>query len=459
MYNGLRPDEIVDIKDKRWQLDFGIGRLIRNDGTLSMEGPGYIRIEPDGRMVFNLYWREPLDVQQRFKLVAEHFVKLIPLEKCYTLTVTDSYERTWQTSNILPDMPLSTQREPSVGGQIHGPLMGLSQSPCKSRRAQFAFRCFEKYECPFNSATTKYHDENGKPVKTGWSLDTAEFSINELDFVLRNIDDEFLMAVTSKEPSIPSLVENRAIESLQFLLGRAIDWHTFEKHENGNEYIKVQATHTPTGTIHPPLRYRGPGETDHWNLYTKHFQYICQNTDETTWHPISIFIHRILEARKASIETQCLALSVAAEGLLRTDLGDLAKPQDDLLTGIEQAKGILNESKIPGHIVKRIADVVDGMKKARVSDQLQELLGRGIITKKEKDTWTKLRNSSAHPECPFFENFEETVDAFDTVLTLFYKLIFHRIGYCGKYTDYGTENMVDDFFPGKPSPQVLEGGR
>ena len=296
-------------------------------------------------------------------------------------------------------------------------------------------------------------------MKTGWSLDTAKFSINELDFLLMNRDDKFVMAVTSKNPSIPTLVETRAMESLQFLLGRAIDWDTFEKHENGNEYIKVQPIHAPTGTIYPPLRYRGPREADYWNLYTKYFQYICLNTAEATWHPISIFIHRILEARKASIETQCLALSVVVEGLLRTDLGDLAKPQDDLLTGIEQAKGILNESKIPDHIVKRIADVVDGMKKARVSDQLQELLGRGIITKKEKDTWTKLRNSSAHPERPFFEDFEETVDAFDTVLTLFYKLIFHRIGYCGKYTDYGTENMVDDVFPGKPSPQVLEGGR
>lgn len=458
MYNGLRPYEIAAIKDKRWQLDFATGKLIRNDGTLSIEGPGYIRMEPDGRIVFKLYWRDPLDVAQRFKLFGEHFVKLIPIEKCYTLTATDSYERTWEASNILPDMLVSTQDEPTISGEIHGPLMGLSQSPYESYHAQFAFRCFEKYEFPFNSATNEYHDENGKPMKIGSSLDTAKFSINELEFLLTNRDDQFVMAVTSKNPSIPNLVETRAIESLQFLLGRAIDWHTFEKHEKGKEYIKVQAIHAPTGTIRPPLRYRGPREADYWNLYTKYFQYISQNTNEATWHPISIFIHRILDAREASIETQCLALTVVVEGLLRTECGDLAKLPDDSLIGIEQAKGILHESKIPAHIVKRIADVIDGMKKARVSDQLQELLGRGIITKKEKDTWTKLRNSSAHPEHPFFQDFEETVEAFDRVLTLFYKLVFHRIGYCGKYTDYGTKDMHDDVFPGKPGPQVLEAG-
>jgi len=447
MYNGLRKDEIAAIKDKRWQLDFSLMKLARNDSSHCIEGPGYIRMEPDGGMTFKLYPNEQVDVAQGAKWFAERFVKLIPVEKCYKLTATDSYDRTWEAFNILPTTNLySSGIIPSVTGNIHSYLEGRSQSQYKLVHGQLSFRCFEKYDFPFNSATHRYHDEDGKPIKIGWNLDKAKFSISDLDFLLKNEDDQFLISITSKTSSIPHIFETRAIEALQFLLGRPIDWHIFEKHENGRENFKVNFRFIQTAPIHPPLRYRGPRETDYWNLYTKYFQYICQNANESTWHPITIFIHRILEARKASIETQCLALSVVIEGLLRTEFGELAKPEGDLIDSIEKAKGILNDSNIPSQNVNRINKVIDGIKTTRVTDKLQEFLKRDIITKKEKKTWTKLRNSSTHPEHAYFKNFEEAYDAFGIVLTLFYKLIFHRIGYCGKYTDYGTPEMSDKIF-------------
>jgi hypothetical protein len=451
MINGLGQDEITAIKDKRWQLDFSQMKLVRNDSSHSLEGPGYIGMEPDGGMTFKLYPNEQVDVAQGAKWFTERFVKLIPIEKCYTLTATDAHGRDWEAVQILPNVQTLSESNTTVSGNIYGQLKGSSRVQDRLANGKVSFICFEKYDCPFNSGTGKYHDEDGKPVKIGWSLDTAKFSASELDFFLTDREEKFVICITSKTPSIPSIVETRAIEALQFLLGRAIDWRILEKHENGNECIKVRLIHAATGTIHPPLRYRGPREADYWNLYVKYFEYICRNQNDDIWHPISIFIHRILEARKASIETQCLALSVVVEGLLRTEFGDLAKPPDDLFNWIEQAKNVLNQSKIPTQIVGRIAEVIDGMKTPRASDQFQELVRQSVITKKEKDTWTKLRNSSTHPECAFFENFEfeKAVDAFDTVLTLFYKLIFHRIGYCGKYTDYGTPDMTDAVFPPK----------
>jgi len=449
MYNGLKQDEIDAIKDKRWQLDFSQMKLVRNDSTHSIEGPGYVRMEPDKGMSFKLYPRKSLDVAQFFKWFGESFAKLIPIEKCYTLIASDAYDRLWEADGILPNVSHLTERNASVSGDIYRPLKGFSKTEHKQAHGHLSFRCFEKYNFPFNSATNKYHDDNGKPMKIGWSLDTAKFSVNELDFLLRNKDEQFLISITAKTPSILNVVEMRAIEALQFLLGCAINWRILERHEDGNEYITIRSGPATEGQIHPPLRYRGPRQADYWQLYAKYFECICQNQNENVWHPISIFIHRILEARKASIEMQCLALSVVVEGLLRIEFGELAKPEVDLLNWIEQAKGILNQSMIPPHIVNRVAGMINSMKRASASDQLRELLKRAIITKREKDTWSKLRNSSAHPERAFFENFEEAFDAFDTVLTLFYKLIFHRIGYSGKFTDYGTADMVDSMFPAK----------
>jgi len=458
MINGIRQDEVAAIKDKRWQLDFNLMKLVKNDSSHCIEGPGYIRIEPDGRMLFKLYPTNPLDNEQYFKWYNERFVKLIPHEKCYNLKATDVYNRTWEAINVLPAGDLfSSGIIPAVTGNIHGYLKGYSQSPYKHAHGQLSFRCFEKYDFPFNLGTDKYDDEDGKPVKIGGSLDTAKFSINDLDFFLRNKDEQFFVTITSKIPTIPSIIETRAIEALQFLLGHAIDWRVLEKHENGVECITIKCFPPVVGAIYPPIKYRGPKEADYWQLYTRYFEYICRNKDEKNWHPISIFIHRILEAKKASIEIQCLAISVMVEGLLRTEFGDLAKPPDDLLNWVDKVEVSLVQSGTPPEIAKRMARVVESMKTPRPSDQLQDLLMKELITEKEKITWTKLRNSSTHPERAFFENFEEAVDAFDTVLTLFYKLIFYLIGYSGKYTDYGTPDMHDAVFPPKSDSGLLEG--
>jgi hypothetical protein len=446
MYNCLQWDETAAIKDKRWQLDCGQMKLVRNDSTYSFEGPGYIRMEQNGSMSFKIYPQKPVDMEQSIKLFFEHFDKLIPMEKCFTLTANDIYGRSWKAISILPNVPLLSENNITISGYIYREIKGSTKTDYKLVHGQLSFICFEKYDFPFNSATTKYHDEDGKPIKTGWSLDTAKFSINELSFFLRNEDERFSISITSKTPSIPNIVEMRAIEALQFVLGRTINWRILERHDDGIEYVTVRSDPSIGGNIHPPLKYRGPGQADYWELYAKYFEYICQNQDEIVWHPISIFIHRLLEASRASVETQCLAITVIIEGLLRTEFKDLAKPPDDLLGWINKVEDILMQSGTPSEIAKRMASVIEGMKTPRPSDQLQELLKQAIITKKEKDTWSKLRNSSAHPERAFFEDYKEAIDAFDTVLTLFYKLIFRRIGYSGKYTDYGTPDMTDAIF-------------
>ena len=449
MNNGIRPDEVAAIKDKKWQLDFNLIKLVRNDSSHCIEGPGYIKMEPDGRMVFKLYPINPVDIEQYHKWYSELFVKLIPNEKCYTLTATDAYGRMWEAVNVLPDVNFVSEGNiPPVTGNIYGYLKGYSESKHKYAYGQMSYICFGKYDVPFNEYTDRYQDVDGKPVKFGFSLDTAKFSIDDLDFCLRNIDEKFLITITSKIPSIPIIIETRAIEALQFLLGRSIDWYIFEKHENGKENINIQIRRFESSKMYPPLRYRGPAKY-YWDLYTKYFQYICKNSNNSEWHPISIFIYRILEAKKASIETQCLAISVIVEGLLRIEFGDLSKPSADLLNWINKVEGILILSGTPKEIAQRIANVVDGMIKPRPSDQLQELLVKEVINKKEKDTWTKIRNLSTHPESAFFINLEEAIDQFDTVLTLFYKIIFYRIGYVGKYTDYGTPKMEDTLFEPK----------
>ncbi len=435
MDNGLRQDEVDNIKNKRWQLDCHQMRLTYNDSNYFIEGAGYIRMEPATGMSFKIY-QESSDWFTHSRNRGRHS----------TLTANDADGRKWEATTDHVNVPSANA---PISGKIMTQIKGVSNSQHKSEPGHLSFICFDNHEFPFSLIPIINAYNNSQSGKIRWSCERARFSVKELDFALTEEEDRFLISITSKTPSLPSNIETRAIETLTFLLGCVIDWRILEKHENGIEQITVRCVSPVSEKVYPPLAHRDPVNPDHWQLYAKYFEYVCKCQDEKRWHQVSIFIRRILEASKASSEIQCLVLGVAIEGLLKTEFGDLPKQADELFKWIEPAKEILNQSQIPPNIAKRMSSVIDGMQRPRAEDQLQELVNQAVITKKEKDTWSKLRHSSAHPKQAFVEDIKKSFDKFDTVLTLFYKLIFHRIGYYGKYTDYGTPDRRDADFPAK----------
>jgi hypothetical protein len=443
----LKPKEISDIQNKCWELDCSQIKLTRNLSDVSFEGPGFIKLLPNGKLSFKLYNKTSVSPVQGLRWLTG-FSKIITQEKYYNLTATDSYGRKWQAENVLPyhSGPIAKSNT-IVSGNIHTEIKSVSTVPYKLLRSQLSFICLGKYEIPCNTITTEYVDLNGKPEDIGGSLDTAKFSVKNLEFHITNKEGLFSINIESEDAAIPDYIGSKTIEALMFLIGRPVNWGVSEKHAGGIETIIIRPIRSGNEQIYPPIRFSDPKRQDYWQLYSKYFDYVCSNPEKFSWHPVSILLHRIIEAKATSIENQCLILCIAIEGTLRIALPKLATPTKDLFEWLSKIKESVGKLEMPEDLSNRFGGVINSMKRASASDKLRELLIRKVITNKEFQTWKSLRNSTTHPESAFMDDYEKAIEALDTMLTLFYKLTFYCIGYTGIFTDYSEIKPAEKIFP------------
>jgi hypothetical protein len=81
------------------------------------------------------------------------------------------------------------------------------------------------------------------------------------------------------------------------------------------------------------------------------------------------------------------------------------------------------------------------MKSSRVKDKLHALVSASVIDEKDRTSWNDIRNKAAHGS---FEidpaELQKHIDVVYRLTALVYKLVFLRIGYTGKFTDYGMRD-------------------
>ena len=80
------------------------------------------------------------------------------------------------------------------------------------------------------------------------------------------------------------------------------------------------------------------------------------------------------------------------------------------------------------------------MKSSRAKDKLHSLLAIGIINNKHYDSQDKLRNASAHSKFGIKKDFDfvDVRQKYNSVIEMYYRILFYYIGYKGKYTEYST---------------------
>jgi len=242
---------------------------------------------------------------------------------------------------------------------------------------------------------------------------------------------------------LPDNLEIRAVEALQFVLGRPVVWAILQKHQGDVETIRIRQT--PIGRtdwrIGPPIGFRTTDPSGRvWKLYDKYLTHILDYAESDKYHPLSDFVYRVIQASAASIEAQALTVAVTVEGVLRTEFPELVALSEKELEELDKTQQIINESALNNRLKKRITGTIGGWKNPSTTDKLSSLIDLGVIENTEYDAWKKLRHPFAHAAPPNLRDFQEFVDLCHIVTVLFYKLIFHAIGYEGKHTDYSSHD-------------------
>ena len=95
----------------------------------------------------------------------------------------------------------------------------------------------------------------------------------------------------------------------------------------------------------------------------------------------------------------------------------------------------------------RISGLLGMLEQPRSIEKLRSLSNSGAVSEDHVRAWQKLRPKLAHAYDPSSKPAQEFMDEFFKTLVLFYHLIFNKIGYKGKYTDYGVRRWPFKDYP------------
>lgn len=437
------PVEIEEIKNATWELDCPKMTLQKNSKVEKdlHEGGGYIKRDPDGTLRFKLYSTErPLDLKKIFRSLGTSG-KLIDDGEFYELSATDTKGRVWKSDRILIQQDGSVDKKGSVVyGKIYKLINvheNLNSSTNKYNHVKIYF--FQNFKVPGNAVTETTVVIGGQKRRTNSDRNIAQFSSCGCDFEIRNEDEGVTLEARGNDV-LPINLELRVTEALQFVMGTPLEWTIMQKSENNIDTILIKhvSSNHKKPKIGPPINTKDPRNTSFvWQLFDNYLNYIIHYKEEYKYHLISVYNLQVLKGSEGSIEPMMLTLGIAVEGILNEAFPELKKLPENKIEELERSKKIIKDSSLEKDFKNRLIGAMERWDTRSATSMLYYLVETEVVKNEEVNAWKKIRNPTAHAVLPDSNDLQELVDFCHTVSVLFYKLIFHAIGYNGKYTNYG----------------------
>lgn len=197
---------------------------------------------------------------------------------------------------------------------------------------------------------------------------------------------------------------------------------------------------------------------DFYMLFECYFKYACANADGKDFAPLSSKLGGLFTLKGVWLDTIVLLLGVAVEGVLSEEVfKNIGRPKKGLLADIKTLVDMVKLSLVEESLIKRVVNAVGNMKSNSAADKLHALTEVGALEDEDSKAWKRLRHASAHGT--FEIDPEEMQRLFDDVFrltTIIHKLVFLRIGYCGKYSNRAARGWRVDRFDSATYLAALE---
>lgn len=232
--------------------------------------------------------------------------------------------------------------------------------------------------------------------------------------------------------------QDRLLESIRFCTATMTTPVMSETVNNKIRMVELSKARLPNkGIVNAPLS-RLENSDDFYRLFECYFKYACENADGKDFAPISAKLGGLFTLKGVWLDTIVLLVGVAIEGLLSEDqFKKMGKPKKNLLDEIKKMIDLVKLAPVGERLKTRVINAVGGMKSNSASDRLHALVEAGVLNEEDHKTWKTLRNSSAHGSFEVApEKMQKLLDDVYRLTTLIYKLVFMRIGYSGKYSNY-----------------------
>lgn len=263
-------------------------------------------------------------------------------------------------------------------------------------------------------------------------------------------ENRLLIGVFSEKP-VSQLFTESLVQSAQFVCGHALnrvaysyrDWEKREQSTNLQYYdFNLGSTNAK-----PPINQKlghGDGEC-FWQLFELFLRHLLSHR-AGGWEPIAQNIWSVIRSWDASIDGTGLITTIAIEGVLRYGFRSYGLADKDFKDAIKLATEAINSLEIDKRSKDRLVKGLNGWKGFSTKEALHRLKEEGLISAAQVSDWEATRNARAHAGGLDQKDISPLFHSNVRLLQLLYDLVFLKIGYTGKYTNYGEERWPERDF-------------
>lgn len=426
---------------------------------LSIAGPGEIWQDEEGVLRFKMFAG-----RDACRALYEHLGRpsvvgqVIPDGDFFNLQAQGLDANIWNAGRLLPSLQWGGDN-----GLARGSIGELTQArDCPANAtAHVEVRFRGKLDFPSNRFTQTIVRVGGRDRQTSNSLNVAFAEDGNYQFEARHQSSHTVVSLALPVGELTEVTASRIREALQFVLGKQLAVMVVEISSGGQQVTRFTSTSADRGNgdMSPPLHFRRVDEAGNvWRMFCNYFRRVHAD-NANGWHPISTHIGSVIESSAASLDTEILALGVAVEGLAGVCFQNLAPVSPAFLRELDALQAALPTIRVtqPGGVEEavalseqtlgRINGSLNNMRNPRNSDILRAFIRDNRLPNGLYNSWSRLRNTSAHGGGGGGRDIEMILRLRSEVLSLLYSITFAAINYTGPRTDYSQPGWPTGAWP------------
>lgn len=443
-------EALAAFREGKFEMDVATIELVQRSGNIQRNyaGPGYVRQEPDGRIITKCY--SPASVEQSIGAFARGPAagELYGDDHHYNCRITDHSAAVWETDPVLVHGDHSLPMETAAVGATLRKLVRRFESRATvwSLRLEFGGQDLRDWRALIGS-----HKLELELRSLSVSLEIAE-------------TDKMLSVEVGSQAELPDNLENCLIQSLGFVLNEDLtpvvsDFST--PHWRTVSLYAGRAEHSSRPNL-SPLQHGHPDPgRDVIRLLGQYLDFILADApvDQQLVHPLSAHLAHARQVSGNSFDAWAVGLSVAVEGVVKLIPFKPPVSDIDFAALANEVTIFLASTGKPQAIVTRVEGLLTGMGSVAVKDRMYALVPSGAVQEEDIRAWSKLRNSNVHTTKLRTADLEDTkvqaqLDLLFKVHRLLHSLVFHLIGYKGRFIDYGRHTFPRSEYPFDRTPSA-----
>ncbi len=361
---------------------------------------------------------------------------IIKKEYYYKITFSDKNGKLWETDRFLPKRTISLPKNEVIWNcsiRSIKTIFSMQDVGAAKKLNYLTISVKNNLEIPIND----YYCQ--KCLTDNFTFTDNNVGIwhireeNE-NFKIMNLNGSTIIKFETND-LFPQKTIASLLGTISFMWGEKIEYEYIEYLYDDKKSIELfNSPNADNNKLNTPLVMKTHEHKDNYDkLFYKYFKFIDNEANKL------IYIqNQIIASNKTILEVYSLVLSTCIENLIknRFDMKD-----KKTITEVDSIITLVRKKNIEEKIKNRILGSLNSIRKSpkRAKDILNELLNNGVITKEQKKSWDKLRNSTAHGSYDF--EVSDLLKLTNDVLTLYYLIIFEIIGYKGEYVNYSKKNF------------------